>query len=161
MWYGSTHPSIMLCDGLRTDLNLKPIFNSIFRTLLARCNEDLHGAWEFCFIVSSSYVIAIQLKHIFRAHFVLNCLCVRLIAMAVEGYINPLNQHLLSLSLFNYSQFMEFQNWILKTEYWIIIIILFCCGCFTHLLPIVWFYWFLFIVDDVIACCLLVLCIPF
>lgn len=72
---------------------------------------------------------------------------VRLIAMAVEGHINALNRHLLSLSLLlktlNNSQNSEIEYWI------IIIILLFCSECFTHfccLLSLVyWFFFFSFI----------------
>lgn len=130
----------LLCSMLWLKNRLKPIFNSTFLTI-----GPLQCRFAWCmgislfhrFVVSSSYVIAfnIQPKHIFRAHFVLNCLCVRLIAMAVEGYINALNQHFLSLSLFKHSTMHRIPKLNILNYY------VFCSRCFTHAFCLVhWFF---------------------
>lgn len=113
---------------------LEPILNSNFLAMLARSNADLHGAWEFCFIVSSSYVIAFDWSTFF-----VHILC--LIAFVFDLSLWRLKAILMHwTSIFFLCLYSTTHNsWNSEIEYWIIIIILFCCGCFTHLLSIVWF----------------------
>lgn len=133
--------------------------------LMARCNEDLNGVWEFHFIVSSSYVIAFN-----WSTFVVRILC--LIAFVFDlalWRLKAILMHWTSIffvclclySLFNHSQFtvmpkLNSENWIQIYKYTFVFLDALRICCLLSGL-----YDFFFIVDDLIVCCLLVLCIPF